>query len=770
MVYVFQFVFFEIDGAKVNSLCKSYQVLRNRIVLVYQNLLKILIISTITSTIGIGVLSDLNAQNNPKIDSISSLLRSSDQASRCSLLIDLSLEYVKLDMNRALSIIGDAYNCASEIGDSIMLVKSGRIKGQILRRLDNIPEAIKIFTAILPIAKHNNLKSDYKLILNSLAIAYTFQGNFDIALRYHFESLVLREEDGDKEGLSVTLNNIGLVYYKIKNNEKALEYYERSLAVKEEINYLFDLDLLLINIGVCQIQLGNYEKAKEFVNRAFAVCKENCSSEIFVIGFNALGMADFKLNQFAEAKINFEKSLKLSEKFENKRYQAENYIYLARIALYDNSLNEAKNYVEKAEVLTREIQYVDIRLDVLKSFAEYYLTLKDYEQASKYQSFYLKIKDSVYTDQLIKNLATVQTNYEERENLKTIRDKDAVLELKEDLIKRQRAQYVFAIVIAILVFGLAGVLYWANNRQRQSNKDLAIAKNKIEEINRELEQKNINLDLQVQARTEELFLLNRSLQQVNSELDNFIYKTSHDIRGPLATLKGMSNLAIMEIRDPVALDYMKKIDTTAERLTTILTRLLIINQINYSSLNPVPVDFKFLVEDIINLERKKGLPETMVIQSDIEPGTILISDQNLFRIVLENLIDNAVKFYNDSLMITPFVKISIGKEPGFVTLKVVDNGIGINQKDKTKVFQMFTRASERSQTGGVGLYLSKLATEKLGGKITLEETSERGSTFFARFPDDLNVIIARREEEEHALEIQRATKAQESVSKTASLS
>jgi signal transduction histidine kinase len=257
-------------------------------------------------------------------------------------------------------------------------------------------------------------------------------------------------------------------------------------------------------------------------------------------------------------------------------------------------------------------------------------------------------------------------------------------------------------------------------------------------------------------------MLNQSLQQVNSELDNFIYKTSHDIRGPLATLKGMCTLAIMEIHDPLSLDYIKKIDFTAERLNTILTRLMIVNQINYSALIPAPVDFKYIFDETLALERKKGLPENFIYSTEIDPEVVLISDYNLVRIVLENLIDNAVKFYNESSSVTPFVRITISKIPGYVTARVEDNGIGINHHDKSKVFQMFTRASERSQTGGVGLYLSKLATEKLGGEIILEDTSEKGTSFFVKFPEDLNIVIAKRAEEERQRELQRQAKAQAS--------
>jgi signal transduction histidine kinase len=100
---------------------------------------------------------------------------------------------------------------------------------------------------------------------------------------------------------------------------------------------------------------------------------------------------------------------------------------------------------------------------------------------------------------------------------------------------------------------------------------------------------------------------------------------------------------------------------------------------------------------------------------------------------LENLIDNAIKFYNDSDRIEPFVEIRVKKESSTLTISVLDNGIGIQKTSPDKIFQMFSRASERSETGGIGLYLTKTAVEKIGGRIDLRTTTEGYTEFFVKF-------------------------------------
>ena len=186
-----------------------------------------------------------------------------------------------------------------------------------------------------------------------------------------------------------------------------------------------------------------------------------------------------------------------------------------------------------------------------------------------------------------KILPKSKLNYEERENIATIASNEVV-------IKQSRDLNIAGAVIVLLAGLLVLVLQFGNRNIKRVNAKLSEAKEVIQEKNQELDNKNKELDFQVEKKTADLARANSSLKQVNDELDNFIYKTSHDIRGPLASLKGMCNVALMDVQDPVALDYLRKLDATAERLNTILTRLVIINQINNSKLTVERIDLKVL--------------------------------------------------------------------------------------------------------------------------------------------------------------------------------
>ena len=669
--------------------------------------------------------TEIFAQNQKKIDSLNSVLPKNPGSKRAEVLIDIGIEYANTDNSKALHYFEEAYLLSLQLGDSAGMVSSGWLQGEILRRVERTNESISILNYNLPIAKRNNIRKYYKRILNTLAIDHTFLANYDKALEYHFLSLMAREEDLEKEEVTLALNNVGLVYFKLRNFEKALEYYNRALKMKEEINDLYELNTLLINMGLCYNQLFNYEEAQKLIYRSYSLCADHCSEQTKIVGEYGLGNAFFGLKDFVEAEKHFLLSLEYALKVGDKRNQVENLIFLARISIDARREAKAIELLNEAEAIAANTGYDEVLIDIYRHHSRLLDQMKDYKAASVYLNKYIKLKDSTYSDQLIKNLTKVQTNYEERENLKTIAAKDAVLALKEETLKRQRTETQYAIVVSILVFILAILMLQLFRITRKAN---------------------ARLEKRVDARTKELNDTVEALAKVNGELDNFIYKTSHDIRGPLASLKGICNVAMMDVKDHTALNYLQKLDATAERLNTILTRLLIINQINHAVLAANIINFEELIEEIMMLERKKGVPKRLSMSYEVGKDLTVKSDKDMMRIVLENLIDNSIKFYNESERVDPFVRIHISSQQDNVVVKVMDNGVGINTETKEKIFQMFVRASERSETGGIGLYLSKLATGRLEGTIEFSSTPEKYTEFTVIFPLDLGPVLEKRKE------------------------
>jgi signal transduction histidine kinase len=681
------------------------------------------------------------SQDVKRVDSLKLALENSKGIAQFETLIELTVMYVGKDNDTSLAYIDKAFELASASGDSAKIVQAGRIKGQLLRRAERIDESIELFLKLLPTAKKNNYKNDYKIILNTLAVSYTLKANYDKALSFHYQSLIIREAEGNKADISIALNNIGQVYFKLKNYEQAQDYFLRCLRYKQESNDDYDLDRLYVNLGFTSIHLHKHADAKKYILEGLKICAGNCSSEVKIDAEFGLGVSNFYLSQYDEAQEHFNISLKISKDENNIRYQAENLVYLGRVAIKEGDFDKAYNYLHEAETRASTAGYNQLLMDTFREFSKLYSTSNDFQKASFYQDKYIMLKDSLIGEELVKNIAKIQTNFEERENLNTIK-------LKEEDLVRQRNLNIAIGVIALLAGLLVFVLYRSNAITRKVNSALSDAKTIIETQNHRLQNINRELDAKVKEKTadlvkanDELDKANKSLVRVNDELDNFIYKTSHDIRGPLASLKGICSVALMDVKDSLALDYLTKLDISSGRLNVILTRLLIVNQINHAIVGREPIDFNGIVDDVLLLERKKGLPARLEIRRDIEKNINFLSDKDLVRIILENLIDNSIKFYNDSERIQPFVHIRIAlQNDKDVVVSVIDNGIGIAEAKPDKIFQMFSRASERSGTGGIGLYLSKLASEKLGGQINLRNTPEGYTEFYVSFPLKMQLV------------------------------
>src|SRR5258705_10057565 len=116
-------------------------------------------------------------------------------------------------------------------------------------------DAVGCLIEALGIARRNqkndeNLKGQLKFILNNAGLAYTYLGNYDKALDYHYQSLLIREEEGDKKSIRNALNNIGLVFYHLKDDDKAIQHYLRAVEISKELEDFTGQERLYINLGL----------------------------------------------------------------------------------------------------------------------------------------------------------------------------------------------------------------------------------------------------------------------------------------------------------------------------------------------------------------------------------------------------------------------------------------------------------------------------------------------------------------------------------------
>ncbi len=233
-----------------------------------------------------------------------------------------------------------------------------------------------------------------------------------------------------------------------------------------------------------------------------------------------------------------------------------------------------------------------------------------------------------------------------------------------------------------------------------------------------------------------LFNKNSELEQKISELEEFSYRTSHDLKAPLVNIRGLSRIMQTYLRDG---DYME-VSENLQKIGTLSTRLeTLIEDIEETARIDAENDIAEEVEINQSIEIIKEGLFTLIVDKEIEVITrfnefkpIYIQKDIIIR-VLENLISNAIKYSNPQRL-NRFVRIEGKALNDKIEILVSDNGLGIPKEFHHEVFGMFKRFHKTDAPGsGLGLYLVKKNLEKINGKISLQSTSE-GTTFKITLP------------------------------------
>ncbi|MDW3649939.1 MAG: PAS domain-containing sensor histidine kinase [Bacteroidia bacterium] len=223
------------------------------------------------------------------------------------------------------------------------------------------------------------------------------------------------------------------------------------------------------------------------------------------------------------------------------------------------------------------------------------------------------------------------------------------------------------------------------------------------------------------------------LQKVNRELDRFVYSTSHDLRAPLVSIAGLINITRIETDENLRQKYLGLMDNSIQKLDDFIKDIIGYSRNSRLELKFEEVNFQELLEDTFESLSPKGSSRPIRTALNIEGKADFVTDLTRLNTIFNNLLSNAFR-YHDPEKEESFIEVNIKLERDEVLIQVKDNGIGIEEKYQDKIFQMFYRATQKSQGSGIGLYIVKEAVEKLGGEISVESEAGLGTTFNLRIP------------------------------------
>lgn len=236
---------------------------------------------------------------------------------------------------------------------------------------------------------------------------------------------------------------------------------------------------------------------------------------------------------------------------------------------------------------------------------------------------------------------------------------------------------------------------------------------------------------EINEKSEKLKSQNYDLNKLNSELDHFLYSTAHDLRSPLTSLLGLINLCLYENKDEKIVPYFRMMQDSIKKMEKFIADVVVYAKNSKTEREIEKIDLQSLIINLVEYNKQFSSKE-IKFEIVIEGDYVLYSDKNRLKIILNNLISNAIK-YQDYNKAYRFVKIVALIDSKKIALQFSDNGIGISPEHQDKIFNMFYRASEFSKGSGLGLYLLKEAVHKLNGKVEALASAGQGTTFYLEF-------------------------------------
>lgn len=479
-----------------------------------------------------------------------------------------------------------------------------------------------------------------------------------------------------------------------RNLNIALEIQEK-YAQKDESHLL-----VLSNFAILYGETKNLEKEMETNIEALKITQKLKNELNEAIILNNIGEGYIDLKQYDKALDYFEQSEKISLKINDQEGLMVLMVNRAKVFYAQNKLIDAETKCLQAIKLGEEVNIELYLNDAYKLMANINEDKGDFKTSLAYYKKYEEIKDRLYEDENNDKLNQIQELYEIEKKEKEITQQKMLQKEQANVIKRQNLAFSIVLISLIIVLVLTLLLYIANNQKKHSNK-------RLKEIN-----------------------------QVKDRLFSII---AHDLKSPLDSLQGTISLLNDNNLNDDELKFLVK--GLSEKLND--TQNLLNNLLNWAKtqmkgieVHPQTLYLTLLVNEQFKIFSSVAHKKNITLQSNVNESIEVFADLEMLKVILRNLISNAIKF-------TPqFGNISIesieNKDENFCTISVKDTGVGILPEILPIIFEMKTYYSEQGTAQekgtGLGLILAKDFVKRNKGKLWVESQKDKGTTFYFTLP------------------------------------
>jgi signal transduction histidine kinase len=590
-------------------------------------------------------------------------------------LVDSKNDTVKVDLLCALSgytngdssltYAREAHALAEKLGFERGIVLSDILIGKYYYFNENYSNSlgyfIKAFGGSVKLGSHR---------LSAIAARYIgynhFQNDRFAALEYYKKSIEFSRLAKDELLESYALSAIGNLYESWQDGKQALDYYLRSLDIRKRAGSPDEVVSSLIETARAYNRLALYDKSVETVLEAKKIAEAGGTDKR-----NLMYICQMIGHDFADRKKDYKMAL----------------TYFLKA--YDIAM--AQQVLSRNEIVS------------IAPVADMYQRLGDYKKSAEfYQEYFRLLAEN--EGKINKQLYDLQDSLKRETARNEMLKKDAEIYRHKSELERERTQKILLVGGILLLLLSSFFIYRGFVRNRKLN---VLLETRVQEKTQELQSMN-----------EQLALSEERLKEANKELESFVYKASHDLKGPIVSAKGLLQLMQVEGKQGEGYEYVQMLSALMDKEEAILASLHELSLVRQGSLVRHKIDLAEMVRKTIDgfRDHENWSRIRFTVNDRLEKE--FHSDEILLNTILRNVIENAIK-YSRAGIPDAFVEVDLLTVDGFSMVRVSDNGIGIPEKYLTRVFDVFFRATDAVQGTGLGLYIVKNALLKLKGEVKL---------------------------------------------------
>jgi signal transduction histidine kinase len=558
-------------------------------------------------------------------------------------------------------------------------------------RVRDIEKAINMVSEALNLST----KVDYQ---KGIAYSNCYLGYFKMILNENKEALAyallsnrLFEAIGEKAGMALASFTIGSVHYKTDETHLGLKFLLESLELYRHCEDALGQSRAMKAIGTMYEYLGEYKSAEKTYLKTIELSESINDLNGKSNALNTLTGIYLRKKEINLALETAEESIRLKQQTQDIRGLAFALYVKAKVLAKKKDFKEAEKLYLESLATHEQVNEKIGWMMCLNKLGQLHYRQNNFSKAKNYLD--LCIEEGKRIDHfLIMNKAyftLYKISKKENDHSTALKYLEQHIQSKEKILNKEVGNIIKSMEAISKVEILEKEAKWQK------------------EINKEIENKN-------------------------AELDKFVYKVSHDLRGPVSSLMGLYNLVEYEITDEASLRYFKIYNEQILRLNNRLLGFIDLIQVRDKKVELREIKFEKIVEECVSslnyLPNYSKTKFTIIISPKIR----FKSDESAINTIIQNLIENGLKYSRSDII--PEIKVQINQTDEILYLEFEDNGEGIKKEDQKKVFDMFYRSSNKTKGTGLGLYLVKHAVEKLSGNFEFESSEGVGTKFKINLP------------------------------------